>query len=528
MMTSPPAAADAHEAEAHETETEEESETDSDSESESEWDESEDEWDSDEEEDEDDEDLEERLRALADLRALKNLAVHFLHPELPVQTDGTAFGRNYFDRPSAPDREEDDADDEEDNEEERRAVLADAAALKKAAVDHAHPELGVSTSDPTCFGRDYFDRPSAPEREDEETADEAEDVMDDVAMLKRAAYDYLHPEAPVAVDPTCFGRNYFDRPSAKEREDEEDAEEREAILAEAAALRKLAMDYAHPEAPVKAVDPTCFGRNYFNRPSAPEREDDEDAGEREAILAEAAALKKLAVDYAHPERAVEVDPASFGRNYFSRPSAVEQEDEDDAEEREAILAEAAALKKLAVDYAHPERAVQVDPTAFGRSYFGRPSAVEQEDEDDAEEREAILAEAAALKKLAADYAHPERPVEVDPTAFGRNYFDRASAPEQEDEDDAEEREAILAEAAALKKLAADYAHPERPVEVDPTSFGRNYFARPSAPGRQPPSSVARGPVSGAAAIDKPNVKAGDAEREDHFGFDHLREDLRAM
>jgi len=286
---------------------------DTDSETESEEEESEDEWDSDEDdEEEDDEDLEERLQALADARALKNLAVHFLHPELPVTTDIAAFGRNYYTRPSAVEQEE-------DNEEERTAILADAAALKKLAVDYAHPEEGVSTSDPTSFGRNYFNRPSALEQEDEETADEVEDIMDDVAMLKRAAYDYLHPEAPVKVDSTAFGRNYFNRASAPEQEDE-DSEEREAILAEAKALKKLAVDFAHPERSVE-IEPTSFARNYFGRLSAPAQEDEEDAEEREAILAEAKALKKLAVDFAHPEKPVEVDPTSFARNYFTSPSS---------------------------------------------------------------------------------------------------------------------------------------------------------------------------------------------------------------
>merc|ERR1711935_980425 len=99
-----------------------------------------------------------------------------------------------------------------------------------------------------------------------------------------------------------------------------------------------------------------FARNYFSRPSAPTDEED-NSEERAQILAEAAALKKLAVDYAHPEVAVSTtDANAFARNYFSRPSAPTDED-DNSEERAQILAEAAALKKLAVDYSHPEVAV---------------------------------------------------------------------------------------------------------------------------------------------------------------------------
>ena len=41
------------------------------------------------------------------------------------------------------------------------------------------------------------------------------------------------------------------------------------VLDEAAALKKLAIDYMHPEIGVTATDATAFGRNYFNRASAP-------------------------------------------------------------------------------------------------------------------------------------------------------------------------------------------------------------------------------------------------------------------
>merc|ERR1712157_702237 len=122
---------------------------------------------------------------------------------------------------------------------------------------------------------------------------------------------------------------------------------------------------------------------------------------------------------------------AFGRNYFSRASAVEQETCADAEERAQILVDGAALKTLAVDYAHPELKVSDTATVFGRNYFSRASAVEQETCEDAEERAQILADAAALKKLAVDYAHPELKVSATATAFGRNYFSRASAVEQE-------------------------------------------------------------------------------------------------
>ena len=142
--------------------------------SESDDEEEEEEWDSDEEFLEDDEEdaelnegLAERRQIFADARALKTLAVAFFHPEKPVEvTDGTAFGRNYFERPSAPERKTDEEADEEAD------ILTDVMALKKAAAAYLHPEVGVTESSPEMFGRNWFDRPSAPEVEDVEVADE--------------------------------------------------------------------------------------------------------------------------------------------------------------------------------------------------------------------------------------------------------------------------------------------------------------------------------------------------------------------
>jgi uncharacterized protein (DUF2236 family) len=358
-----------------------------------------------------------------------------------------------------------------------------------------HPEVGVTSTDGACFGRNYFNRLSAPETEEDEYADERAEILAEAAALKKSAMDYMHPEVGVsATDPTLFGRNYFNRYSAPETEDVEEAEEHARILAEAAALKKSAAAYMHPEVGVTSTDGACFGRNYFNRLSAPEMEEDEYADERAEILAEAAALKQLAVDYMHPEIGVTAtDPTLFGRNYFNRPSAPDTEDVEEAEERARILAEAAALKKSAAAYMHPEVGVSVsDATVFGRNYFNRPSAPETEDVEEAEERSRVLAEAAALKKLAVDYMHPEVGVtSTDGACFGRNYFNRPSALETEDEELAEERAEIMAEAAALKKLAVDYMHPEVGVTAtDPTVFGRNYFNRYSAPGAEKPKKAA--------------------------------------
>jgi len=305
-----------------------------------------------------------------------------------------------------------------------------------------------------------------------------------------------------------FGENMTDTESESEYsssdeseiEDSEEDADRALVLDDARKLKELAMAFLHPEVNVSSTSPTAFGRNYFSRPSAQAQIDANDGEERAQILANAAALKKLAIDYAHPEVNVSsIVPSTFGRNYFSRPSAIEQEDINDAEERVQILADAAALKKLAIDYAHPEVNVSsTSPTAFGRNYFSRPSAIEQEDINDAEERAQILVDAAAFKKLAIDYAHPEVNVSsTSPTAFGRNYFSRPSAIEQDDYIYAEERAEILADAAALKKLAIDYSHPENVCTTsDAASFGRNYFNMLSMRNPLPVSNVIPSPQEG--------------------------------
>jgi xylose isomerase len=427
------------------------------------------------------EEANERARVLEETAALKKLAIDYMHPEVGVtSTDGACYGRNYFNRYSAPDAEDAEVADE------RARILSEAAALKKLVIDYMHPEVGVTSTDGACFGRNYFNRPSAPETEEDEFADERAEILAEASALKKLAVDYMHPEIGVtSTDGACFGRNYFNRFSAPETEDVEVADERARILSEAAALKKSAIDYMHPEVGVATTDATLFGRNYFIRPSAPGTDEDEFADERAEILAEAVALKKLAVDYLHPEVGVTfTDATRFGRNYFSRPSAPETEDVEVADERARVLAEASALKKLAIDYMHPEIGVtSANPTVFGRNYFNRPSAPEIEEDEYADERAEILAECAALKKLAVDYLHPEVGVtSTDGECFGRNYFNRPSAPETEDVEDADERARILAEAAALKKLAIDYMHPEVGVtSTDGACFGRNYFNRYSAP-----------------------------------------------
>eukprot|EP00527_Entomoneis_sp_CCMP2396_P001283 CAMPEP_0198154908 /NCGR_PEP_ID=MMETSP1443-20131203/68855_1 /TAXON_ID=186043 /ORGANISM="Entomoneis sp., Strain CCMP2396" /LENGTH=626 /DNA_ID=CAMNT_0043821625 /DNA_START=9 /DNA_END=1889 /DNA_ORIENTATION=- len=432
---------------------------------------------SDEESDdeEEDEEWEERLRILNDSHILKEVACFFLHPEAPIGKDAFACARCYFDRASAPVVQEEEG-------EERARIFEETKALKSLAVDYMHPELPVKTTDPTIFGRNYFSRPSAPEQEQQELAEEREYVLAEAKQLKKLAVDYMHPERPVVTeDPTLFGRNYFSRYSAEEQE--MGPGERDLVLNDMKQLKKFAVHYMHPELPVVTEDPTLFGRNYFTRASAPSQEND--VNDRDMIMEDMKQLRKLAIDYMHPERPVVTeDQTLFGRNYFCRASAPEQEDMDVTEERERVLAEMEQLKKLAVDYMHPEHPViTADPTLFGRNYFCRASAPEQGDMDVIEERERVLAEMLQLKQLAVNYMHPEHPIfAVDSTLFGRNYFCRASAPEQEYMDVIEERERVLAEMKQLKKLAVDYLHPEHPVvTADPALFGRNYFCRASAP-----------------------------------------------
>ena len=194
-----------------------------------------------------------------------------------------------------------------------------------------------------------------------------------MAELKRLAQDYLCPERPVDIDPSLCGRNYFSRISAEEYDDVVTSLERQQILQDMKEMKKLAVDYLHPELPVKTSDQCATGRSYFSRPSAAPYDDDDEAQERERILADAAALKKFAVDYLHPEVPVRTtDPFATGRNYFSRTSAFSGEE---ASERDRVLDDMAALKKHAVDYLHPELPVKTeDANAMGRNYFDRASA----------------------------------------------------------------------------------------------------------------------------------------------------------
>ena len=415
----------------------------------------------------------ERKAIFRDAQQLKQLASNYLQPELAVVTsDACACGRNFFDRPSAERYET------ADEVAEREQILQEAAMMKQFATDYLHPELPVHV-DGVASARNFFTRPSAPEQTSTDEEEERAQVLQDAAALKKLATDYMQPELPVKSDGYVSGRNYFDRPSAEPYEDDSEAEECELVLQEMQQLKQFATHYLHPELPVES-DAFACGRNFFSRPSADSYDDEDEDAEREDIMDDMKQLKQLAVDYLHPERPVQADPTQFGRNFFERASAPEQTSAEEEAERAMILQEAASMKKLATDYLHPELPVVSDGFACGRNYFSRPSAESYDSDEDQEERAMILEEAVAMKKLAVDYLHPELPVSVDATACGRNYFTRPSAPQQEDVDLAQERDLVMEDMKMLKQVAVDYLHPELPVATDATASGRNFFSRPSA------------------------------------------------
>merc|ERR1711957_875177 len=238
---------------------------------------------------------------------------------------------------------------------------------------------------------DYSSDESDDEDEEYEEDTERSLIFEDIKNLRLSAKAFHHPETSIRVDAVASARCYFDRYSAPVKESHETSDYKVFLLDDVYALKKLAVDYAHPEIAVSTTDASVSARNYFSRPSAPTNEESEESVQ---ILADAAALKKFAVDYAHPEIAVSTTDANVSaRNYFSRSSAPTNED-DGSEERVQILADAAALKKFAVDYAHPEIAVSTtDASVSARNHFSRPSAPTNED-DGSDERVQILADAA--------------------------------------------------------------------------------------------------------------------------------------
>jgi len=268
--------------------------------------------------DEEEYDEEEMKLILAETKRLRFMADAFLHPEKPVPRTGLCLCDGcYYDRPSAPARlGKEEAD-------EAAQIVSDAASLGRLAHDYAHPEEPCVTSDPAATARSYYDRYSAEPQLTVEEAEEQARIIIDIEALRKAARDYLHPEVGVThTDPVCFGRNYYARSTAPEQLSYEDAEEQAHILADAKALKERAVMYFHPELPVVTSDPTSVARCYFHRASAPMQLSYEEAEEQSRILANAAALKKLAVDYGHPELPVVTsDPSACARCSFDRASA---------------------------------------------------------------------------------------------------------------------------------------------------------------------------------------------------------------
>ena len=241
-------------------------------------------------------------------------------------------------------------------------------------------------------------------------------------MLKEYATYYLHPELP--VESCVSARCYFDRPSAPQQESFEQAEERHHILEECQALRNYAGYYLHPE---RHHSDTC------KKLSDPGSEQEGYDVERRQVLEDVRLLKQYATFYLHPElQVVTTDYMATGRNYFDRPSAPAQETKQEMEEHDAVSKDLTLLKLFATMYMHPELPVTTtDPTACARCYFGRPSAPEQETRDEMEEHNHILEDVESLKLYAKFHLHPEIPVETrDATACARCYFDRPSAPRQ--------------------------------------------------------------------------------------------------
>lgn len=110
--------------------------------------------------------MEEQIRIEQDIQNLKRLAQDYLHPELPVTshvslpqgefyTMGSVSSRCYFDRYSAPQQMS------LEEAEYINTCLQDAKLLKQLAVDYLHPELPLVTKDATACASCYFDRYSA-------------------------------------------------------------------------------------------------------------------------------------------------------------------------------------------------------------------------------------------------------------------------------------------------------------------------------------------------------------------------------
>ena len=198
--------------------------------------------------------------------------------------------------------------------------------------------------------------------------------------MKQLAKTFLHPEAPIEVDTASMARSYFDRYSAPQQQSLDMMEYIKMVLEDASNLKLNADYYAHPEIGIISYNTIAGARCYFDRYSANDVEYVEESEERAHILDDAMKLKQAARWYLHPEDKVETrDGCAYGRCYFDRYSAVEQESLEDVKERNLVISDAIALKQLAMDYMHPEvRIVTSDLALCARCYFDRISAVNQE------------------------------------------------------------------------------------------------------------------------------------------------------
>ena len=302
----------------------------------------------------------------------------------------------------------------------RANVLADMEALKAQALAWRHPEFGVSSS--IAVTRNFFTRPSV---ETSEELVERERILEDVAAMKAAALVWRHPEVPMVKTSAAVTRNYFTRPSANPQESVEEVEERLQIREDAAALKAAAVAWRHPEIGVPPTSINC-ARNYFTRASAPEQESLDDSNARALILADTQALKAQAIAWRHPEIGVPATSVNCVRNYFTRASAPEQESLEDVEARMQALSDAVALKEQAIAWRHPEIGVPATSANCARNYFTRASAPEQESLEDVEARMQALSDAVALKEQAIAWRHPEIGVPATSANCVRNYFNRGS------------------------------------------------------------------------------------------------------
>jgi hypothetical protein len=258
-----------------------------------------------------------------------------LHPELPVETtDAFACERNYFDRVSAPERET------QEEAEEHHQILEDARHLEDLVqVQHTGHVLE----------KDFFHSTLAEETvEEEEPSNDATEVdrkeaLADAEALKMYAHFHMHPEEPVqTTDAYACERNFFERPSAPERETQEEAEEHHQILEDARQLENLVQlqNTGH-----------VLEKDYFHSDCMDEEDIDYDVmtneAERKEILADVEALKTFAHFHLHPEEPVQTtDAYACERNFFDRPSAPERETQEEAEEHHRILEDARRIEDL--------------------------------------------------------------------------------------------------------------------------------------------------------------------------------------